>query len=137
MDVKGHAGGALVCATGGTYVEESTGGLVQLGATELCALVDDHELGAATTGILITPWTALHSALTGCLIGAGRELRRPPRRHGPSCGSTTSSPLAVRSQASTSGAHPFLMSQRRPRSRSRPMHGMAYSSRASRRAPVR
>lgn len=72
IDVGGHFGPALVCAKGGTFVEEATGGLVSVGPNELCALVDDQTLGEATPGALITPLTSLHAALTGCLLESAR-----------------------------------------------------------------
>ncbi|MDP2341503.1 MAG: hypothetical protein Q8O67_11115 [Deltaproteobacteria bacterium] len=71
--VGGHAGAALVCARQGTYVEEATGGLVQLAGNELCALVDNHELGKETAGVLLTPFSSWHAALSSCFAGAGRD----------------------------------------------------------------
>jgi hypothetical protein len=72
FEVGSHSGPMLVCATSGTYVEESTGGLVQLGTNELCGLVTAHEAGATST-VLVTPLTSLHTALTGCFLDAGRD----------------------------------------------------------------
>lgn len=73
MSIGGHSGPTLVCATAGTYTEEATGGLVELGAGELCALVDDHELGKTTSGLLLTPFTSFHTTLSACFTEAGRE----------------------------------------------------------------
>lgn len=73
VSVTGHSGPTLLCATSGNFVDEATGGIVQLGAQGLCALVDNHELGANTANAGITPWTSLHAALTGCYLGAQRE----------------------------------------------------------------
>jgi hypothetical protein len=72
FEVGSHSGAMLVCATRGTYVEESTGGLVQLGTNELCGLVSAHEAGATST-VLVTPLTSLHAALTGCFLDASRD----------------------------------------------------------------
>jgi hypothetical protein len=73
VNVGDHAGPTLVCAASGTFVDEATGGIVQLGAQSLCSLVDNQELGGATTDITLTPWTSLHAALTGCYLSAARE----------------------------------------------------------------
>jgi hypothetical protein len=73
MSIGGHSGSTLICATSGTYTEEATGGLVQLGAAELCALVDDHELGKTTSGVLVTPFTSFHATLSACFTEAGKE----------------------------------------------------------------
>jgi hypothetical protein len=72
ISVGSHEGPIVVCATKGTYTEEATGGLVQLGANELCGLVTAHEAGA-TSNVVITPLTTLHTALTGCFVDAGRD----------------------------------------------------------------
>ena len=73
VSVTGQSGPTLLCAAAGTFVDEATGGIVQLGEQGLCALVDNQELGAKTTGVALTPWTSLHAALTGCYLGASRE----------------------------------------------------------------
>lgn len=73
VTIGAYKGALLVCATSGTYVEEATGGLVQLGPNELCALVEDHELGRESNGVIVTPLTTLHAALTACFAGAERE----------------------------------------------------------------
>lgn len=73
LSLGGHSGPTLVCATGGSYTEEATGGLVQLGVTELCALVDDLELGKTTSGVLLTPFSSFHAALSACFKEGGRE----------------------------------------------------------------
>ena len=72
VDVKSHAGPIMVCATRGTYVEEATGGLVQLGVNELCSLIEDHGAGDTST-TLLTPLTTFHTSLTGCFFDAGRD----------------------------------------------------------------
>ena len=73
LNLGGHFGPTLVCAKGGAFTEEATGGLVDLGPNELCALIDAQELGGATSGAVLTPLTTLHANLTACLIEAGRE----------------------------------------------------------------
>ncbi|MCC7075066.1 MAG: carboxypeptidase regulatory-like domain-containing protein [Deltaproteobacteria bacterium] len=73
LNVGGHFGPTLVCARGGHYTEEATGGLVDLGENELCALVDEQALAEPTPGVLITPFTSLHAALTGCLLESHAE----------------------------------------------------------------
>lgn len=78
LPLGGHFGPTLVCAKGGAFTEESTGGLVDLGPNELCALVDNQELATSTAGVNITPLTTLHAALTGCLLRTGAELEFEP-----------------------------------------------------------
>jgi hypothetical protein len=73
VQVGSQSGPTLLCATGGTYTEESTGGLVRLGNDGLCALLDDQQVGRATTGLIVTPFTSMHAALTGCLLQSSRE----------------------------------------------------------------
>ena len=72
VNVKSHAGPVMVCATRGTYVEEATGGLVQLGVNELCSLIENHGAGDTST-TLLTPLTTFHTSLTGCFFDAGRD----------------------------------------------------------------
>jgi hypothetical protein len=72
LTVGPHSGPTLVCATGGIYTEEATGGLVQLGTNELCSLIDDHTLGG-TSNVILTPLTNLHASLTACFKTAARD----------------------------------------------------------------
>ncbi|MBI1944650.1 MAG: hypothetical protein HYS27_03080 [Deltaproteobacteria bacterium] len=73
LNVGGHFGPTLVCARRGRYTEEATGGLVDLGPNELCALVDEQALAEAATGVLVTPFTSMHTALAGCLLESQAE----------------------------------------------------------------
>jgi hypothetical protein len=73
VNVGGHSGPTLLCARDGIYTEEATGSLVQMGANELCTLIDDVELGANVEGVLITPWSSLHAELVPCFVELGRE----------------------------------------------------------------
>ena len=48
VDIGGQFGPTLVCASHGTYAEEASGGIVDVGPNELCALIDDQKLGQTT-----------------------------------------------------------------------------------------
>lgn len=73
VNIGGHFGPTVVCADGGTFLDEATGAVIALGDNELCALVDNLELGGNTADVLVTPFTTLHAALTPCFGEAQRE----------------------------------------------------------------
>ena len=71
LDVGSASGRLVVCATGGGYIEEALGTVAQLGQSELCAVVEDFEVGSREA-VVLTPWTQLHLALSRCLVAEGR-----------------------------------------------------------------
>jgi len=73
VNIGSHTGPTLVCAAGGSFLDDSTGVSVRFGSDELCALVENAALAQETTGVLITPLTSLDSALAGCFVRSGTD----------------------------------------------------------------
>lgn len=71
-DAFGFTGRVQVCARG-SYVEPATATVVRL-TEDWCAIANIKESGDAVDGVLVTPWTTLHTGLTACFVERGDAL---------------------------------------------------------------